>query len=435
MQILMPFLGSRGDVSPGVALAIELQRRDHDVVLGVPANLLQLARDSGVDAVEMGPDSRELLRSDLVQRRIKSANPVRKWRALSELGCFGWGELAPQLARYAATTDVIVSCLLGEEVARAIAERYAVAQVALHYYPIRRSESTSVVPPAPVAPRLLQHVADAALERSWRLMTRSGEDAVRSSLHLPPSRTPLPARMIGSGSLEIQAVDPLLFPGLAEEWGSRRPLVGFLDLDDATHERVDRPTATHDTGLGSWLSDGKPCVYWGFGSMPVKDPRATVALIREVSTHLGVRALVAAGWSDLADATEADVRIVDAVDHRTVFPRCAAAVHHGGAGTTAATLRAGIPSFVAWFSADQPLWGRRLAACGVGASAPFRTLTAAKAIEILRPLLQPASRARAAEVAESLIPAERAVAATADLVELAGARHSSTSQGAIFATP
>ena len=421
MQILMPFLGSRGDVQPGVALALELRRRGHDVTLGAPPNLVDFARRAGIDPITTGPDSAELLQSDLVQHRIKSANPRTRWRGLAELGTFGWTDLALTLDGVAAESDLIVSCFLGQEVARALADKHRIAQVAMHYYPIRRSESVHLLPDPPVAADPVHHLSWWLADRSWRLMTRRGEDTMREQLGLGPSKTSVAHRMTNTGSLEMQAIDPVLFPELAEEWGVRRPLVGFLDLSPETRAALDG--ADDESELDSWLAGGR-CIYWGFGSMPVASPEDTLTMVRTVSRRLGCRALVVAGWSKFADSGDHDLRIVPAVNHRRVLPQCVAAVHHGGAGTTAAALRAGTPSLITWFNADQPLWGRRLKALGVGDHRKFRDLTADECVTSLTPLLTAPTQDRANALVERLITPTAAVNAAADLIELQGFTHS-----------
>lgn len=421
MRILMPFLGSRGDVQPGVALALELRRRGHDVRLGVPPNLVDFARRAGIEPLTTGPDSAALLESDLVQHRIKSPNPRTRWRGLSELGTFGWTELALALDGVAAESDLIVTCFLGQEVARALADKHRIAQVAMHYYPIRRSESVHLLPDPPVAADPVHHLAWWLADRSWRLMTRRGEDAMRARIGLGPSRTSVAQRMTNTGSLEVQAIDPVLFPELGDEWGVRRPLVGFLDLSPETRAALDG--ANDQSELDTWLDEGR-CIYWGFGSMPVASPDDMLAMVRDVSRRLGCRALVAAGWSTFADAADDYLRIVPAVDHHQVLPRCVAAVHHGGAGTTAAALRAGIPSLITWFNADQPLWGRRLEALRVGSYRRFRDLTADECVTALTTLLTDPTRDRARTLAGRLTSPAAAVGHAADLIELQSFTHS-----------
>ncbi|OGQ09703.1 MAG: hypothetical protein A2138_09615 [Deltaproteobacteria bacterium RBG_16_71_12] len=162
-------------------------------------------------------------------------------------------------------------------------------------------------------------------------------------------------------------------------------------------------------------------MFFGFGSMPVREPERVLSLLGEVSTALGVRALVGAGWSSLAsrDAT-GRVFVAPAFDHDAILPRCRAAVHHGGAGTTHAALRAGLPAVVCHFLVDQPYWARRLMALGVGARVPYRRLTADRLTHVLRPLLDPAVKARAAALGSALHAEDGAATALGHMATLLG---------------
>ena len=131
--------------------------------------------------------------------------------------------------------------------------------------------------------------------------------------------------------------------------------------------------------------------------------------------------MVSSGWSALS------VRIVPGsvlaitgpVDHAAVFPLCRAAVHHGGAGTTAASIRAGLPTMVCWFSADQPFWGAALVRTGAGVSMKFSALNTDSLTERLATLLADRTASRAQELAASMTPPADAVRASADIVERA----------------
>ena len=112
-----------------------------------------------------------------------------------------------------------------------------------------------------------------------------------------------------------------------------------------------------------------------------------------------------------------DMMIVPSVNHAAVFPKCRAIVHHGGAGTTAASLRSGIPTLVLWVGADQPVWAEAVKRSGAGTSHRFSTTTAETLRKDLATVLGPACTARAREVATQMTPVERSVATTADLLE------------------
>ncbi len=165
-------------------------------------------------------------------------------------------------------------------------------------------------------------------------------------------------------SLEIQAYDELCLPGPAAAWvepSDRRPFVGALTLE--------LPTDSDEEVL-SWIADGTPPIYFGFGSTPVSSPADTVGMISAACMQLGERALICSGANDFGDFAHVDhLKVVSAVNHAAVFPACRAVVHHGGAGTTAAGIRAGVPTLILWLWLDQPMWAAAVEQLKVGSAA------------------------------------------------------------------
>ncbi len=129
--------------------------------------------------------------------------------------------------------------------------------------------------------------------------------------------------------------------------------------------------------LVDFLESGSPPVYVGFGSMNKTDPEELTDIVLRALERTGRRGVLVTGWGGISNSALPDtVFAVDEVPHDWLFKRVEAAVHHGGAGTTAASLRAGIPTIVVPFFADQPFWGRRVAELGVGPEPiPRRSLT------------------------------------------------------------
>lgn len=408
MRVVWALVGSRGDVQPALPVAAALLARGHDVVVGVPPNLLEAAERQGLPAVPLGIDSRALLGSDLVRRDLRARDPRRRLRALRRVSTAGWDELRTGLLPLAEDADLLVTGLLGQEVAAAVTERLGNRFAALHWCPVRVNGATPLLPRG--GPRV-QRAAWRAGEGVRRALTRREEDRQRTLLGLAPTRVQLPDRLRERGVLEIQAYDGALVPGLAEEWGARRPLVGFPGVATGVAEPAD------DEVL-AWCAAGPSPVYVGFGSMPVRDPAALLAAVAAAGAALGVRMVVSSGWNDLGGVTGhgAGVRVVGAVDHARVLPACRAAVHHGGAGTTAAVLRAGLPAVVGWFSADQPVWGRLLEARGVGVARRFTSLDGPTLTTALERVLDPAVAARARALGGRLVAPDAAVAACVDLL-------------------
>jgi UDP:flavonoid glycosyltransferase YjiC (YdhE family) len=221
-------------------------------------------------------------------------------------------------------------------------------------------------------------------------------------------------RIVEGGTLELQAYDEQFFPGLQEEWGGRRPLIGSISLE--------LPTSGDDE-LTDWIAAGTPPVYFGFGSMPVESPAKAIAMITAVCAELGERALISTGVLDVDDVPHGEhVKLVGAVNHSKIFPACRAVVHHGGAGTTAASVRAGVPTVVLWVSADQPVWASQINRMKVGVAQRFSRTSARSLTKALRTALTPEYRERARATAECMTTPAQSLAAAADLLEATAER-------------
>lgn len=418
MDFVLAFTGSRGDVQPAVALGTALADAGHAVRLAVPPNLVGFAAAAGLEAHPCGPDTAEILGSDLVREQLKSANPRTRLRAVAELTLTGGRRVQRELRALAAGADAIIGGSAGQERAFAVAQALGTAYLPVHYCPLRRNGIVSLLPgerlPAPV-----HRAGWTALEQLLWFGIRDAERTLAAELGLPAPRGPAARRIARAGIPEIQAYDPLLFPGLAAEWGAARPLTGFLGLPPRTRALVD--PGSGDAALDAWLDAGDPPLYLGFGSMSLTEPAAVAATVATVTAEFGLRVLVATGWGELgaeAFAGHGDrIRVVRGLDHTRVLPRCAALVHHGGAGTVAAGLRAGRPAVICWHGADQPLWGRRLRALGAGTALPVARLDAAAFRVALADVLRPERTAAAERLAAGLIPPEQAAAHAVRIAE------------------
>src|SRR6185312_1390142 len=203
----------------------------------------------------------------------------------------------------------------------------------------------------------------------WRV-TKKAEDAQRRAFGLPKAKGPAPQRMATRGALEIQAYDAVCFPGLADEWAKwngQRPFVGTLTMELTTDA---------DDDVASWIASGTPPICFGFGSTAVDAPADAIAMIGEACAQLGERALVCSGKTDFIDVPHfGHVKVVGVVNYAAVLPACRAVVHHSGAGTTAAGLRAGVPTLSLWSMSDQKIWAGQVDRLQVGTARPFSSTT------------------------------------------------------------
>jgi vancomycin aglycone glucosyltransferase len=388
MKFVVAGYGSRGDVEPCAAAALELLRRGHDVRMAVPPNMLGFIESAGLAGVAYGPDSREEMNpaSDLVGNLLpKMKSPLSVVPEVVEHVTQVKVEKGATLTALANGADLVLAGFNEQGLAANVAEYYGIPVVALHLFPERIWSSGWL----------------------FSLMTKVAEDAQRRELGLPEGTGPSPL------SLEIQAYDELCLPGLAAEWadqGGRRPFVGALTLE--------LPTAADDEVL-SWIAAGTPPIYFGLGSTPIASPADTIAMISAACAQLGERALICSGPNDVTGNQHPDhVKVVDAVNHSAIFPACRAVVHHGGAGTTAAGLRAGIPTlilFAVWL--DQPIWAAAVEQLEVGFGRHFSETTVDTLVADLRSVLAPRYVAQAREVATHMTKPAESVANAGNLLE------------------
>jgi UDP:flavonoid glycosyltransferase YjiC (YdhE family) len=223
---------------------------------------------------------------------------------------------------------------------------------------------------------------------------------------------PAPRRIAERGSLEIQAYDEVCFPGLAAEWAKwdgQRPFVGALTMESPTDA---------DDEVASWIAAGTPPIYFGFGSISVGSPADTLAMIGAACAQLGERALVCSAGTDFSHVPHFEhVKVVGAVNFAAAFPACRAVVHHGGGGTTNASLRAGVPTLILWTLPDQPLWGAAVKRLKVGTARRFSHTTRESLVADLRTILAPQYLTRAREIATRMTKSAESITAAADLVE------------------
>ena len=380
MKVVLAGYGTRGDVEPFATVGRELLRRGHDVCMAVPPNMVGFLETVGFAAVAFGPEPLSSVRNRTVEDPASAVAEQVEYlsRAMEE-----WGTTLTALANGA---DLLITGRIEQGLAANVAEYYGIPQATLHFFPGAHA-------------RLSGWAGDT---------TEEAEHAHRRALGLPDATEP------STRSLEIQAYDALCFPELAAEWADGddwRPFVGALTLE--------LPTEADDEVL-SWIAAGTPPIYFGFGSgVWLQYPAQTFGLISVACARLGERALICSGASGFADAPHSDqVKVVRAVNHAAVFPACRAVVHQGGAGTTAAGMRAGIPTLILWHPInDQQIWADAVKRLKVGLGRAFSASNLGSLVADLRSILDPQYITRARKVAAQMTKPAVSVARAADLLE------------------
>ncbi|XP_043706546.1 sterol 3-beta-glucosyltransferase UGT80A2-like [Telopea speciosissima] len=183
-----------------------------------------------------------------------------------------------------------------------------------------------------------------------------------------------------------------------KDWGPKIDVVGFCFLDLASNY-------VPPEALVKWLEAGDKPIYIGFGSLPVQQPEKMTQIIVEALKSTGQRGIINKGWGGLGNLAEPPdfVYLLDNCPHDWLFLRCKAVVHHGGAGTTAAGLKAACPTAVVPFFGDQPFWGERVHARGVGpAPIPVDEFSLEKLVGAINYMLDPKVKQSAVELAKAM---------------------------------
>jgi len=365
MRFLLSVVGTRGDVQPVIALALAVRALGHEARLCVPPNFVAQAEGLGFAATPVGIEMRAPRRgaaggtaappsiTDLISDQFDTIGAAAK-------GC-----------------DAILGANAHQYAARSIAEVQGIPYVNALY-----------------APTALPGEANC---RAWNERALARVNANRARLGLPPIDDVLRHVVTDHPWLATDATldPPSSVPGMAIVQ------TGAWILEDSSPLPED---------LEAFLGAGLPPVYLGFGSMPVAE--ATGHTLVEAARAAGRRAIVSEGWAGLGLTDQGpDTILVEDVNHQALFPRVAAVVHHGGAGTTLAAARAGVPQVVVPMFSDQPFWASRVRELGIGTSVPIAELTADGLASALHDASDPAVAERAGSLAGRIVVDGAAVAA------------------------
>jgi sterol 3beta-glucosyltransferase len=418
MRITIPTTGSRGDVQPYVALGVGLRARRHEVCLATHADFESFIRCHGLDFYPLEQGGQTLQASDTGDRMMRSgANALAFLREFTELRRPLLHHMLHGCWRACRGADVILATNTEFLLAEAVAEREHLPVVWTSLQPVApsRFRASCLFPPWPgVLPGAsVYNLATHAVTGwgTWLLLRSALNRARRDVLGLPPVPLYGPVASFVAPRLCLDGYSAVVVPP-PPDWGGHHHVTGYWFLDPD-------PGWQPPPGLIDFLAVGPPPICVGFGSMHDRDAARVTKIVVGALERSGQRAVLLSGWGGLRTMPASDRLFpVASAPHDLLFPQMAAVIHHGGAGTTAAGLRAGVPSLVVPFMADQTFWGRRVQALGVGPKPiPHDWLGVENlAQSIHRMVTDSAMRRRAADFGAQ-IRAEDGVGRAADLLE------------------
>lgn len=384
-RILITTYGSRGDVEPLLALALGLKAAGHAVRLATAGRFADWIAGHGIAFAPISDEALDQIDSEEGRLLLGGeAGLFRKLGAARRMRAKAATMMETMIAdSWAAARDFEPELIVFHPkiiAAPHMAERLKIPAVMAALQPMFAATSSF---PAPGFPPLRFPGFN---RLSYRLVTlsyglyRQHVNAFRTgTLGLPPIRS---ARAVleppALGALPIlHAISPHVVPR-PTDWPPHVRLTGYWQLPDAAD-------FAPDPELEAFLDAGPPPVYAGFGSMPTAEPKELGQTIVAALRRAGMRGVIGSGWGGLAVENADDIHVVGSVPHDWLFPRMAAVIHHGGAGTTAAGFRAGQPSIICPFGVDQPYWARLSHKLGVGTEPlPRKALSADRLAERIR---------------------------------------------------
>ncbi|ABW26770.1 glycosyltransferase [Acaryochloris marina] len=413
-KITILTIGSRGDIQPFCALALGLMAKGYSVTLAASINFADFVQELGIAFAPIAGDFQQILSSpaglaflqgntnvSLIDDDLRWQQRLDAWKACqgSDLLIFAplaaWG--------YHLTEALNIPAILVTPVPVTATRSYPFLKFAdsaqgklagyFNVFTFRLVEFLSWQKSQPLMNRFRQEVLQLPP------LSRMGARYRRSH---PPHLSPLP--VLNCYSEAVLPPPP--------DWPSHVHQGSYLFLDNST-------PYTPSSKLNAFLQAEPKPFYIGFGSMMACNPEMIVDAIVTALRETGQRAIFCTGWGGFKTTEVPDfLYVTQEVPHDWLLPQVTAAIHHGGSGTTAATLRAGTPSIVVPFFADQPAWGKRLEQLGVGtAPLPFAELTAETLATRIQAIINTPSMQHKAQDLSQQIQQEDGLAMAIEVIE------------------
>jgi sterol 3beta-glucosyltransferase len=396
MKITIITYGSRGDVHPFVALALGLQKAGHSVRLAAPHRFADLATPYNIPFAPLPGDP------ELMSAFVNNFGQ-HSFRAVQSMADYVFAIAAPVVRAALAAcddADLIVHSFFLTTVAHSLARARRIPDVSVQLIPMfmpTRAYPMIALPNIP--PGALSYFTHWLTMQAYRYVIQFGLGRLR---HVDPENFNLRVfwpfdKSNPDPTPLLFAFSPIVLPQPADWKAPNLHITGYFFLESPEAYRPPRE-------LLYFLAarDAPVCVT--FGSMVNRESERIDALVRAALVRTRQRGIILTGWGGREPSQHTDDLFYgNAVPHDWLFPRCKSVVHHGGVGTTAAGLRAGIPNIIVPHAIDQPFWGKRVAAIGAGpAPIDLKQLSVERLTGAFAQADSPGLRERAREVGQRI---------------------------------
>jgi UDP:flavonoid glycosyltransferase YjiC (YdhE family) len=412
-KILILTIGSRGDVQPYFALGKALLSRGYTVRLATLKEFSRMASEVGLELEPLDAGINPILNTPEIKRAL-AGGLIRNFYGVAKVILPVLPSILDNAWAAAQGIDLIIYHPLALA-GHSIAEKLEIPGIIALSTPVLSPTAAFASPDFPRSfkqGRLNRVSHELVIGGSLALFRYLINPWRKERLKLSPVNDQLSLR--GKPLLKLYSYSTHILP-IPPDWDETTQVTGYWFLDRGEWQPPEP--------LLHFLSNGPAPVYVGFGSV-VADAERLTRIVLQAGQIAKQRMVLSTGWGGLVHVNGSmNVFTLDTAPHDWLFPRMEAVVHHGGAGTTAAGLRAGKPTVICPFSGDQPFWGRRVAALGAGpAIIPQKHLTAERLAEaIIEAVNNPIMHKQANELGERIRQEDgvgKAVEVIEDYVEL-----------------
>lgn len=415
MKITILLIGTRGDVQPYVALGKGLQQKGYAVKIAAPLNFKSFIENQALEYAPIRVNLKELMASSQASDFLnKGKNPLKFFKNFKKITDPLVQMAFDDLWAAAQGSDALIYSIMTFP-AHFMAKDLGIPAFGSCLQPLVKT-STFPSPILPIAQKwnkTINRWSHQTVYQLYWLFTKSAIQKWRARHGLSPVSSHHPFKEIMNGELPfLCGISDFVLPK-PNDWTNNIHNTGYWYLNQNTEWQPPK-------ALEHFLNNGEKPICIGFGSMNDKNIHRMYEEAVEIADKQKVRAILLTGWSSQKAGLETNenIYVAEAMPHSWLLPKVKAVVHHGGAGTSAAAMKAGIPSIIVPFFFDQHFWSWQMKKMGVATKPLFRKKFNAQRFEkvLLEALHNEELKAKAEKIGQ-LIRNEDGVAKAIQILE------------------
>ncbi len=412
-KIAIIAVGSRGDVQPMVVLSLGLKSAGYIPTIIAGSDFEEWVESFGLNFKSLGVNMQEVMNSEVgLNWANTGGNPLDSLKSMRKL-LDQFGEpIRDSVWDISQQSDVIISNFLTDSLAMTLADKFNIAQIMIMLQPLMptkygKSHTNSAIQRASFINTAVTNFGIGVL---WNQVFGGYANEVRQELGLPKLSSYDYIKRFKETNCILAFSPNVVLP--ADDLPENTYQTGYLFMENEVDWQA-------PDDLMAFIDAGDAPIYLGFGSMSAIDPQATLDMMLKAIADTGQRAIIHSGWAGLSTENQPEhIYFLDSAPHTWLFPKMKAIVHHGGAGTTATSLRAGVPTFIIPHLGDQPYWGLRTHQLGVGPKPiPRPKLTATTLADGIRQMVNDTTMQSTADKLGQAIRQEDGVQKTVEAVK------------------